>query len=465
MTLAQKMHTAIRSPGIQYLIGVLINLVYIIILISDQTSYQNIQVPENNYSENLWKGTDVLTYVRPAQNFVDHRIFGSGTIPDYRRSIGYPLFLSTLMMIFGRHWIIFTLFMQALIFAVMYPLLSRISNILFNTSGRTVIFAFLFFIFSGTYIVMVPMILTDTFFTLFFTLGLWLGLESIIKRNYIYLLLHIIFIGYAAQVRPSLSLYPIINYLILISIAMKYGLTRCTRIYQIVMTSFVSLLIICNLSSIRNYMNYNFFKPTDILAVGLLDLGNYVLVEVGKSDGYEEIQKTLQGIKDPKAKMRLQEELAVKIFKDYPIITLKQIMHNAIGILGRAHWPEVAAFWGYSFLDNFSPEYMPQKKSTAVYHIEIFFNFIYLFVYFLCLGFFIRVFRSENIVFSLTIVLFITYLLIPTFIMRGGGSRYRLPVEGLIVIMASCEFEHHIEALNGKLFRLIDRIYTLVTQR
>src|SRR5215475_14172250 len=123
------MPMAIKSPLIQYLIGVLINFLYIIILISDQTSYRNIQLPENEYSENLWQGGDVFSYIRPARNFVSYRIFGSGTVPDYHRTIGYPLFLATLMLIFGSHWLIFAFFAQAAIFALMYPLLWRISNI------------------------------------------------------------------------------------------------------------------------------------------------------------------------------------------------------------------------------------------------------------------------------------------------------------------------------------------------
>jgi hypothetical protein len=451
LTLAQKICTAMSSPFIQYLIGVLINLLYLVILITNQISYQNIQVPENTYSENLWKGTDVLTYVQPARNFVNYRVFGDKTLPDYHRTIGYPLFLSILMMVLGDHWLIFTLFVQAIIFALMYPLLSMISHILFNTSNRHIIFVFLFFIFSGTYIVMVPMILTDTFFTVFFTLGLWLGFESIIKRSYMYLLLHVILMGYAAQVRPLLSLYPVINCLILEAVALKYGLARCPRTYQTIIASFILLLIICNLPSIRNYMNYHFPKPTDVSAAGLLDcLGQEVLIVVGKEDKYKEIQNFLQEVKDPNVRTNLQEKLAIKIYKDYPLTTLKRMMHNAIGVLGRAHWPLVAHFWGYSFLDNFSPYHMNIKRSISVYLIEIFFNIVYLFILLLFLGSLVRI-SGQNIVFSLTIVLFIAYFLVPAFIVGSAGGRYRLPVEGLIVIMALYEFDHHFGGFDHRI--------------
>jgi hypothetical protein len=300
----------------------------------------------------------------------------------------------------------------------------------------------------------------------FFTLGLWLGLESIVKKSYTLLFFHIMSVGYAAQVRPVLSLYPLINFFILISIAVKYDLWRHLKTYKIIVISIILLLISCNLPSMRNYMNHKLLRPTDTLSNDMFSqLAKLVLIDMGKSDEYEEKRKALEEISDVTTKIYLQEEFAIRVFKDYPLMTLKEMMHNAVGILGRAHWPLMAHFWGYSFLDNFSPDHMPLKKSTAVYLIETLFNFIYLSVYFLSLGFLIRLFRSGNVVFSLTIVLFIAYFLIPTFIGRGAGSRYRLPAEGLIVMMASCEFDHRFELLKEKLFRLINGINTLVTQR
>jgi hypothetical protein len=191
-------------------------------------------------------------------------------------------------------------------------------------------------------------------------------------------------------------------------------------------------------------------------------LAKDVLIEINKGDEYEEKRKILQGVNDLNVRAHLQEKLALNIYKDYPLITLKQTTHNAIGILGRAHWSPVAHFWGYSFLNSSTPGHMSLKKSTAVYLIELFFNLVYLFVYILFLSYLVRFFRSGNIILPLTIVLFIAYFLIPGFIGRGAGSRYRLPVEGLIVIMASCEFEHYFKVLNDKVYTVINSIYTLL---
>lgn len=454
--MARTLSTAIKSPIIQYLIGLLLNCFFILILISNDISYQNLQTPEGIYSENLWQGSDVLTYVRPARNFVHDRIFGYGTIPDHRRTVGYPLFLSTLMMLFGSHWLMFALFTQAAIFALIYPSLTRISKILFSSNDNVVILSFLFFILAGTYIVRVPVILTDTFFTVFFMLGLWLGLDSIVKKSFLYMVLHVICIGYAAQVRPLLSLYPIVNYFILTATARKYELSRDTRVHQLVITSSIALLIICNLPSIRNYINHAFPKPSHLFSDAMLNvLGRNVLVSVGRIDEYEAIQKTLQGITDINEKMRLQEKSAIKVYKDYPLATLEQLVRNAIVMMGRSHWPLAAHFWGYSYKDDFGPVLM-LKESMIVFFIEIFFNLVYLVVSFLFVCFLIRTLRSKNILFLLAIVLCVGNFLIPALIYRWGGSRTRLPAEGLIVIMAFCELGYHVNALKDKLVKLIN---------
>jgi hypothetical protein len=449
---------AFRSPGYQCLIGMLFNFLYLLVLISYNTSYQNIQLPEGIYSENLWKGTDVLTYVKPARNFVQHGIFGYGSIPDYKRTIGYQFFLSLFMIIFDTNWLIPTLLAQAVLFSLMYPLLSKIAVILFNSDNYVVAGSFLFFILSGIYIIRTPMILTDTFFTVLLTLGLWSGLEAVRKKSYKYLLLHVISIGYAAQVRPLLLLYPIINCFVLIYVSKKYKTSGDIKVYLSIMSSFFLLLIICSIPSIRNYRNHGFFKQSSILSANFFnDLGRHVMIGIGENDKFNEMRRSIQKITDIKEQMQLQEELAMKIYVTYPLTTLKEFIHNAIGIMGRAHWPVAANFWGYNFEDNFDAKHMQMKKLAMIFYLELFFNLVYFIVYLLFLGFLIRNFRSGDFALVLVICLFIGYLLIPTFIIRGSGSRLRLPVEGLIIIMASCEFEKRFDVFKGKLLRLINR--------
>jgi hypothetical protein len=163
------------------------------------------------------------------------------------------------------------------------------------------------------------------------------------------------------------------------------------------------------------------------------------LVKMNKIDEYNEMQKTVRNVADLKERMHLQEKLAMQIYRAYPLMTLGTLLYNAIGIMGRAHWPLVANFWGYNFKDDFSSGQMPLKKSAIVFLIEILFNIIYFIIYLFCFSFFIRNLQLGNFGLLTVVVLLLAYLLGPTFINSSAGGRMRLPIEGLIIIMASKE--------------------------
>ena len=62
----------------QYLIGVALNLAFVLVLLSQTVTWRNLQLPEGAYRQNIWRGLDVMTYVNPARNFLDFGVFGSG---------------------------------------------------------------------------------------------------------------------------------------------------------------------------------------------------------------------------------------------------------------------------------------------------------------------------------------------------------------------------------------------------
>ncbi len=114
---------------IQYLIGVSLNLAFVLVLLSSGSTWKNVQLPEGEYKDNIMRGQDIMTYVNPARNFLDFGVFGAGIDPDAYRTIGYPLFLSIMMRIFGKNWLEATFFVQAFIFALIYPSLSVLAHI------------------------------------------------------------------------------------------------------------------------------------------------------------------------------------------------------------------------------------------------------------------------------------------------------------------------------------------------
>ena len=174
----QSCYLKLSSPLVQYLIAVALGILWIFLLLSDDPTKSNLWLPEGEHAHNLWKGKDVLTYVGPARNFLEHHVFGSGATPDYHRTIGYPMFLSALMMLFGDNWLLAAFFVQALLFACIFPVLCQIARLLFNSTTKIVTLSFIFLTLAGTYLVTVPVILTDLFFTVFLTIGLYLSSAS-----------------------------------------------------------------------------------------------------------------------------------------------------------------------------------------------------------------------------------------------------------------------------------------------
>jgi hypothetical protein len=203
-----------------------------------------------------------MSYVNPARNFLDFGVFGTGIQPDTYRTIGYPLFLSILMKVFRKNWLKAAFFAQAFVFALMYPFLSVMARLLGAPSKAVINLSFLFWVFSVTYIATVPVLLSDLFFTVFFTVGLTLGLLSVARQSYLFLAGQLLFLGYAAQVRPVLCIYPIVHLLVLCSAAKMYGSMSSRKTRTIITISVASLLLLCNLTTLRNYIHFRLPEPT-----------------------------------------------------------------------------------------------------------------------------------------------------------------------------------------------------------
>ena len=62
------------SPLLQFIIGLCINLLVVSILLSSNVTYNNLQIPEGRFKNNIWKGTDTYSYVKMKKASVS--IFG-----------------------------------------------------------------------------------------------------------------------------------------------------------------------------------------------------------------------------------------------------------------------------------------------------------------------------------------------------------------------------------------------------
>jgi hypothetical protein len=281
---------------------------------------------------------------------------------------------------------------------------------------------------------MVPVILSDLFFAVIFTIGLCFGLEAIISKSWKYLIFHILLIGYAAQVRPLLSLYPIINLFILTLVAKEHLILNNRKIYLFFIVSTISLLILCNAPSIRNYTNHKLFDPTDVLSNNMFDyLAKDVLNRKGEESTYLELRKRLDSATSISDIVKLKKTLAMEVFKKYPITTVYQIGYNAGINLFEPDWMIGAKYFGYYHMNIASTKHMLLKKSVLVFLMFTAFviiNIISWILFSFSIGYFIK---SEKSIMLIPIIILIFYFIIPTF-MSGQGSRMRLPAEGLMVL-------------------------------
>lgn len=440
----------LKSPLHQYLTGLIINLLYLIIIFSSDTAYRNIQIPEGRYGNNLWHTSDVLTYVNPARNFLQTGVVGEGQNPDYCRTVGYPLYLALMMTVFGKHWLLWTLILQAFLFAFIYPVMTKMIGLLFGDRKHISAAAFLFFIFSGVYFTRLPMLYNDLLFTIIFTIGLYFGLRAIANLSWRLLILQVVFIGAAAQIRPNLVFYFMVNIFVLWSVGKLYGTITLRKAKQMILVSTILLLTAGSAPSLRNYVNYGIFKPTNIFENNLLHfLGEQVLRSNNESDRYREITEKLGRENNFIERMKMERRFALEIYKKYPLSTLKHILiPNAMATLASNHIIKIFNFWGYHWRSKALKEREPLKGSDWLFALNLFYGLVYVTVYILFLLALTRMVRKRQYLYAGTTLMFVLYFLLPTF--PAGVGRLRLPVEGIFVIFGFNELHLRWQKFKSK---------------
>lgn len=431
----------LESPVFQYFIGFFINLVIIFILFSSNVTYNNLQLPENKFKDNIWKNSDVVGYVEYANNYLKYGVVGEGETPSTSRSIGYPLYLSMFMKLFKGNWLLIVYLFQAVVFAFLYPIFTKIIQLIFAENKRLVIWSFLFLLISGMYFSYTTIILTDTIFTLFLTAGICFGLIAIKRQSWCYLTIHVVMIGIAGQIRPILFLYFIPDFFILIAIANKYKLVKNKKIKLLILASSLLVLITCNLPTVRNYLNYNVISPSTNFQYNLFNShATKILMKEGREVTidtlYSHIDTSKNASVDLSAKIRMK--YAIKTFLEYPLPAVELLVLNVAGTLMKNHYVILSNFWDESSKGRVDISQMIEKKRYSMFVVTVIFGLIYFLLYLLFLSFCIRLMKGKKFLYLFTILLFVAYFLIPAGFV-GPSVRFRLPVEGFMIIFSLYE--------------------------
>lgn len=431
----------LESGVVQYIVGLAVNLGFLLLLLSLDSTYRNLQVPEGQFvnNKNDVSRSDLMAYVGPARNYLTYGVIGNGPNPTDYRVVGYHAFLAATMWLFGPHWLTWTYFIQAGLFASIYPALLKIAQILFKGKHGTLKGVFAFSLVSTAYVAHMPAMYSDLFFTALFLVGLCFAMLSIVRQSWPYLILQSVFIGYAAQTRPILALYPIVHCLVLISVARLYRTGELRKTKWLIWVSTAALVVLCNLPSLRNYVNHGHLQPATMVHTRLVKyIGDPVLLRANAQDRIDEFRKNRDRLETRQERRQLGRRYVINACIDYPWATLQCLGSGITGVMSYSHWFDLAAYWGDYSIETDLSAYRPFQNRYVIVSIKMLSNVAYFVVYLFCLLFLVRLLREKKMLFCATIVVFLSYLLIPTFI-GGGGPRMRLPVEGIMVMFAFYE--------------------------
>jgi|GEM_PF-4020407 len=419
----------------QYLLPMLLGVLFLgVLYFYSDVTYSNLQLPVGIYKHNIWHESDYLTYYRPAVNFLEYGVFGEEYMPDPLRTVGYPAFLSALIFLFRENWIYWAYFIQCLFIPLIYPSIYFIIKRVVNLKAARMVL--MWSLLSGLYFGRLISIGTDlVFLTLFL-----IALVSLIKYfetkgKAIFILLYILFLFLASEVRPTLIWFFAIHIPVVIYLDNRYRVFATVRRRRFfLLYSSIIIFLVTNIPSWRNYVHYGFFKPTTVLNANYVNhLSRYILDKEGQSGRFDSIYKMQYEEKNYIKRMHLQNKIAVSIIQELPVGFIKVIIMNIKNVmLDNGITNQIGQYFNYNWR-----EYPGLAQSDCLFYSYFVFAGIYVIIYcFTFYGLYILIRRKKWNILIIVCMLLAT-MLFPTFIFGSGGARLRMPVEWVLVTIAS----------------------------
>jgi hypothetical protein len=323
-----------RMYGLLLAMGVSVHLLYLALLLH--------LMPLDQWN---WAHCDTSSYQGPAQAFLQTGVFARLGVPDFTRTIGYPLFLAGAMDVAGRmsmDWRKVVYVLQAILFAFSYPAIYFLGRIVFGLTRRAAIGCVAFTLISGAFISYVPIILSDALFATALLVGTVCGFQALRQRSLAWGLAHIATVTYAMNVRPILGLYPF-------AVAAVHGayiwsqgwsLDRSRRLLVVALG--LGTLIGVQAPALRNWVHHGAFTPSENVSINLYDcLARDVLASKRQLQCYEPVHAQLTGWADHgllKERIRLRTREALTVFRQYPVETAAFAVYYATMNTMEMHW-------------------------------------------------------------------------------------------------------------------------------
>lgn len=329
-----------RFPGLRlYLLGLAVNLLYLAVLLSFDTSRQNLQPLSTPEIQTVWRYSDAGTYVRAAQAFLQTGVFaGSDGLPDAHRTVGYPAFLALIMTMGGEHWVAWLWMLQALLFAGIYPALAVVAREWFGATERRIQSLLLAYALLGAGWAYTPIPLTDQMFAVCLWGALALGTRAVLRGGAGAWLGHFALLGAAASIRPTLTLFP------LAFATLTFALRRPPRLRRLAVVFAVQMLL-CQAPALRNYVHHGVWIPSDVMVNNLSDYwAKDVLAFAGQPNAHAQAER---GWKDRPLPERLaaQTEFARAVLTAHPFAAAGVLAVNLGLNTLETHWIQALHFF------------------------------------------------------------------------------------------------------------------------
>lgn len=421
----------------QYFIGLAVNILFLALLYSFPASFYNTRIPVNEYAQNIYRFSDVMTYVRPALNFLHTGVFGTGNVPDHFRTIGYPYIISLFIQASPSYWLLWLQLFNCLVFASLYPAISLISSLLFKDLPP--LFYRLLFIFSlvsGIFFTRVPCVLSDLLFTTLFLWGVYYILYATIHNKWHQYLFYMLFITVAALIRPTLSVFPVIGVVLMLHIAAQRKIAFRARLIPAVISCTI-LLASCNISTFRNYVNYHFLSPSSVVGINVyVCFGKKVLKELHREAEADSITRAIGKAPDISEVTRLRKEAGFRILLQHPLQSAKVLSLSTMSTLLDNHLVNtIFNYFGYSWKPYFYSEVNKYKSSAFCYYATYLLMAVYVLIWLIFLKGIFRLLAEKHYYMLVFAAYLFVMFIIPAIITGDGGSRFRLTFDWFLHIL------------------------------
>lgn len=422
------------SPLRLFLAGLGLNLCYLLILLSCDPSRENL-FPPTASSPTVWEHSDMGTYVRSARAFLATGVFaGNDGQPDCHRTVGYPALLAFAMTTGGSWWVQWTWILQAAMAAAIYPALAYLAREWFGATHRQIGLLLLVYTLIGAGGVYSPILLTDQSFAACLWGSLALGTKAVRRGGIAGWLGHFFLLGAAASIRPTLALFPFAFSALMLALRRTGPESSPKPAWiQLFAAVFAIQMVLCQAPAMRNYVHYGLWIPSDVVVNNLSDyLAKDVLIVTGELDAKSSIDDAWKDL-PLRERLGIQTEFARSVFAAHPFIAAGLAVINLGMNTVETHWIQTMHLFRSSLFSDLK-RWSALPPSLKVFHS------LWALVHAglaLAAGCGIwRLVRDRRWAFLLFIGVFLLpYLYGAT---DAQGARFRLYVEGLVLMLAFC---------------------------